>query len=169
MALEMVGDILVAVEADDLGEIGRDEDPLGVHVLQPFDLRQLGKIEAPAHLPHHVVEERGMPGLIARHALVDRGQRRVFQVLVDFAIKEATRELPDRRAVEELVELAPERIVVDVERVVFPAEMRAVPIRLKVAAQVFELRAQPLDRERVEDADICPVEPRGEQLRRLRH
>jgi hypothetical protein len=72
MRLEMVRDVLIAVVADDLREVGRHEDPLRMHVLHLLKLRQIGQIEGAPHLAHHPVEERGVPPFVARHALVDR-------------------------------------------------------------------------------------------------
>ncbi len=70
-----------------------------------FDLRQLPQVDAQAEVLQRLVDEAGMPALVARHVAHQRAHVLVLHVLLDFAVEHAARELGRARAHQEFDEL----------------------------------------------------------------
>ena len=110
MPLELAEDGDVAGVADLLAEVGGVEDELRLEVVVLLRLGQEAEVDADPDVLQRVVDEAGVPGLVARHDGEDVLHVRVGHPLADFGIKYAAGEFGGDGADEELHQLLLQRL-----------------------------------------------------------
>ena len=148
--LEQTIDGDVARVADLLRQVGGVEDELRLEVGVLLRLRQEGEVHRDVEILERVVDEAGMPTLVARHQGEELAHVRVLDVLLELDIEHAAREFRRHRRDQEVLELLLEpfrqRGQVEVVPLVGALEVALVGVVAHLLDQRVPVLAQPARR-----------------------
>ena len=165
VALQLPVDGDVAGVADLLRQVGRVEDEFRLEVSVLFLAREKAEIHADAKILQAVVDEAGMPRLVARHGAEQPPDVGVGDALLDLSVEHAAGELGGDRADQEVEELALQAGrhggEIGIETLV-AHEMAGIEVGVELGQQAVPLAAHQAHVDAVHVGEVGGVEARAE-------